>query len=84
MMAMKQQQELFDGFLRHRKCLKCRRKLHPDKQARFLCRLMGLCFLCLRSFHNSDRYTVEGFISDSENSKCPQEPSPSQLSPDSS
>ncbi len=68
MMTM-QQQELFDGFLRHKKCLKCRRKLHPDKQGRFLCRLMGLCFLCLRRFEASDRFTVEGFISESKGSK---------------
>lgn len=48
-----QQQELFDGFVRLRKCRKCSARLHPDPHNRYRTREAGLCFRCLNEFEKS-------------------------------
>jgi len=56
------QKELFDGFVRLRKCRCCRRKLHPDPQNNYRTRQVGLCFQCLQSFERSDFWDVDSFL----------------------
>ena len=56
------ERELFDGFLRQRRCQCCRRNLHPDKSNRYRTRLVGLCFKCLALFNKSRQWTIQGFI----------------------
>jgi recombinational DNA repair protein (RecF pathway) len=58
----KRQQELFDGFVRLRECLKCKRKMHSDPNNRYRTREAGLCFTCLREFDASDHWTVASFL----------------------
>ncbi len=62
MIAMAKQKELFDGFVRLRNCLKCDRKLHIDRKARYATREAGLCYACLREFEVSPFWTVDKFI----------------------
>lgn len=61
---MKEQGELFDGFVRLRKCRKCKRKLHVDPNNNYQTREAGLCFACLRDFNASGHWTVDRFCED--------------------
>ena len=56
------QEELFDGFVRQRRCLCCHRRLHADPANRYRTRLMGLCFECLRDFERAGTWSVERFL----------------------
>ena len=58
---MRQQQELFDGFVRLRQCRRCRRKLHPDPHNRYRTREAGLCFRCLNEFEKS-LVSIDSFL----------------------
>ncbi len=59
---MAEQKELFDGFLRLRKCRKCQRKLHVDPNDNYKTRLAGLCYACVREFEKSPHWDVDKFI----------------------
>lgn len=61
-MMVVRQQELFDAFLRHRQCLRCRRTLHVDRKARFRNRQTGLCFVCVREFEQSSCWSIDSFL----------------------
>lgn len=69
---MKQQQELFDGFVRLRHCRRCNRKLHLDPQNRYRTREAGLCYACLREFEVSPFWTVDKFIEESKKNEPAQ------------
>jgi hypothetical protein len=60
-LEMALQRELFDAFLKHSRCRRCSRKLHPDRMQRFQTRQAGLCFSCLREFNRS-LVSLESFV----------------------
>ena len=56
------EQELADAFTRVRKCRKCKRKLHVDRQEQYKTRVAGLCYACMREFETSNHWSIETFL----------------------